>query len=275
MSTLYSLLYLSMFIPSITEATIVEFHTSQGRFQVNLFDNTTPKTVENFLSYVNDSYYTDTVLHRVAPNFVVQGGGYHFSGNWPLTPLETKTTIANEPLYSNVKGTIAMAKQGGAVNSASNQWFFNLKDNSSNLDQQNGGFTVFGQVIGDGMTVINNIAQLELCTNDNLVGIPVVDYSAQECSNKTVPGIENFVVVEQVLIIDSSTETDTHLSPVKNRLILPVNKQETRINSAGSCFWLMLLLLIPSYLKSGHLYPIYLKMQGSAGIKNIFRQGID
>ncbi|MBU2871775.1 peptidylprolyl isomerase [Colwellia sp. E2M01] len=210
----------SLTLPHLANATIVEFQTSQGNFQVNLFDQTTPKTVENFLSYVNDGYYTDTVVHRVATDFVVQAGGYEFEGAWPLTRLTPMAPVINEPIYSNVTGTIAMAKLGGDVNSASDQWFFNLADNSDNLDFQNGGFTVFGQVIDDpdnaedGMAIVNKIAELRLCTYDTLVGIPMVVNEDQVCSDMQTPGVENFVVIEQITIVDSSAVTDSELSPI-------------------------------------------------------------
>lgn len=228
---------------SVSQATIVEFKTSQGDFKVNLFDQTTPVTVDNFLSYVNDLHYSDSVVHRVSPDFVVQGGGYSFSGDWPLTALNPNPAIQNEPVYSNVKGTIAMAKKGGNSDSATNQWFFNLNDNSSNLDLQNGGFTVFGQVIGDGMGVIEKIAQLELCNNGSLAGIPVVDYSSDDCTNKTVPGVENFVTIEQIVIIDSSEVTDADLTPKKNTLITQPVEPAPSPSSGGSLGWLSLGLL--------------------------------
>ena len=72
---------------SIVNATIVEFQTSQGNFQVNLFDQTTPKTVDNFLQYIDEQHYINSVVHRGSPSFVVQGGCFTFEGNWPLTPI--------------------------------------------------------------------------------------------------------------------------------------------------------------------------------------------
>lgn len=227
---------------SSVNATIVEFQTSEGSIQVNLFDQTTPKTVENFLKYINEQHYTASVIHRVAPDFVVQGGGFTFEGDWPLTRIEANAAIVNEPVYSNVKGTIAMAKLAGNPDSATDQWFFNLTDNASNLDLQNEGFTVFGQVIGDGMTVVENIAALTLCQD-----IPMIDYSSQNCSEQSTPGIENFVVINQVIIIDSSEVTDADLTPVKNTLLTTEEEQEeTESSSGGGAFvWLTVLCLLP------------------------------
>jgi peptidyl-prolyl cis-trans isomerase A (cyclophilin A) len=206
-------------LTSFVNATIVEFQTSQGNFQVNLFDQTTPNTVDNFLKYVDEQHYTNSVVHRVSPDFVVQGGGFTFEGEWPLTRIDTSAPVINEPVYSNVKGTIAMAKSSDP-NSATDQWFFNLVNNASNLDVQNSGFTVFGQVIGDGMSVIEKIAQLKLCNSGSLIGIPmVVDNDDQQCADLGSPSIENFVTVEQVIIIDSSEVTDAGLNPVKNTLL--------------------------------------------------------
>jgi len=119
-----TLLFVSL--TPLVEATIVEFQTSQGNFQVNLFDQTTPKTVENFLQYIDEQHYTNSVVHRVSPDFVVQGGGFTFEGLWPLARIATNAAVINEPIYSNVKGTIAMAKSRNSPNSATDQWFFNL-----------------------------------------------------------------------------------------------------------------------------------------------------
>ena len=107
-----------------------------------------PLTVANFERYVEENKYTDVVLHRLIAGFVLQGGGFQ----WPddqasPSTIESFPAVANEfsSERSNKRGTIAMAKIGNDPNSATNQWFFNLADNSSNLDNQNGGFTVFGE----------------------------------------------------------------------------------------------------------------------------------
>jgi len=258
-----AVLAFSLGLSSVASATIVEFQTSQGNFQVNLFDQTTPKTVENFLGYVNEQSYTNTVIHRAYPEFIVQGGGFEFSGEWPLAARTANAAIVNEPVYSNVKGTIAMAKRANDPNSATNQWFFNLNDNSANLDLQNSGFTVFGQVIGDGMTIIEKIAQLKLCDEDKELaagvsdGIPVVISEGQQCSDLATPGMDNFVIVEQITIVDSSEVTDADLTPVKNTLIAtPVEPTPTPDSDSGggsfgwlSVFTLMLLTIRKSSLK--------------------------
>jgi len=224
---------------SSVNATIVEFQTSEGNIQVNLFDQTTPRTVENFLRYVDEQHYTTSVIHRVAPDFIVQGGGFTFEGDWPLTRLDVNVAVINEPIYSNVKGTIAMAKVASNPDSATDQWFFNLANNASNLDLQNEGFTVFGQVIGDGMTVVERISGLTLCQD-----VPMIDYSSQNCSGQSTPGLENFVVINHIIIIDSSAVTDADLSPVLNTLLTTDKEQEETESNGGAFVWLTILCLL-------------------------------
>ena len=215
---LISIATASLSLANTANATIVEIKTSLSpdSIKVNLFDTTTPATVANFLNYIDSGHYTNSVVHRVATDFVVQGGGYKFTGEWPLTPLVASAPVKNEPVYSNVKGTIAMAKKGSNVHSATNQWFFNLKDNSDNLDRQNGGFTVFGQVI-EGMDIVDKIAQLKLCNAGDLEGIPMVMAESQQCGDMSAPGMENFVVIEYVGIFDNSEVTDGDLIPLKSK----------------------------------------------------------
>jgi len=211
----------SLSFANTASATIVEIKTSLSAdtIKVNLFDTTTPVTVENFLSYIDDGHYANSVVHRVASGTglnIVQAGGYEFGGTWPLTPLASNAPIINEPVYSNVKGTIAMAKRSGSVHSATNQWFFNLADSSGNLDRQNGGFTVFGQII-EGLEIVEKVAQLKLCKSGSLEGIPMVVETSQSCSDMSAPGMDNFVVIEHITIIDSSEVTDSDLIPLKSK----------------------------------------------------------
>ena len=150
-------------LASVTAAPVLATHvviqTPLGEVGVELFDAATPATVANFLAYLNNGAYTNSFIHRSVPGFIVQGGGFTFSDGATVV-IPTLPPVINEPGISNVRGTIAMAKVGGNPNSATSQWFINLGDNAANLDNQNGGFTVFGQVVGQGMEVVNAIAAL-------------------------------------------------------------------------------------------------------------------
>lgn len=226
-----------------TQATIVEFSTSLGNIRVNLHDSSTPKTVENFLSYVNDGNYVDTIIHRVEPNFVVQGGGFQFSDGFEHLAIETKPSVENEPVWSNVEGTIAMAKVDGDENSATSQWFFNINNNAANLDLQNGGFTVFGQVIPEDMTVLTEIAELMRC-NNAFGATPMVNYSVENCTNGDEPGYENFVVVYNITVVDSASVTDDNLTKTPNTLInMPTPEPEPKKSSGGSLAFYLLAML--------------------------------
>jgi cyclophilin family peptidyl-prolyl cis-trans isomerase len=132
-------------------------------FYVELFDTKAPITCANFLRYVNGGLYDNTIYHRSVSEFVVQGGGFtpkvEGGETTALSPITSYGPIKNEfsSSRSNVTGMIAMAKVGDDPNSATNQWFVNMGDNAANLDNQNGGFTVFGQVLGNGMNLFKAI----------------------------------------------------------------------------------------------------------------------
>ena len=138
-----------------------------GTINVVLFNQTgigAPLTVQNFQSYVTAGSYTNSFIHRSVPGFIVQGGGYTYN-NSTLGQISANSPVQNEfsKNRSNLRGTIAMAKLGSDPNSATNQWFFNLADNSTNLDNQNGGFTVFGQAIAtNDLTTIDAIANVPI-----------------------------------------------------------------------------------------------------------------
>jgi peptidyl-prolyl cis-trans isomerase A (cyclophilin A) len=205
---------------SAAQATVVEVQTVLGNFQVNLFDQTTPETVENFLSYVTSGSYANTVVHRTQPNFVMQSGGFSYNNSFPPSSIQAGAPVVNEPVYSNVRGTIAMAKLGGNPNSATSQWFINVNNNASNLDVQNGGFTVFGQVIGDGMDVVDAITNTP---NFNFGGafttIPLRDYTSADQSAGTVPTDSNLVMITDVVVVDATVVTDANLNPARNTLL--------------------------------------------------------
>ncbi len=137
----------------------VRFATTKGTFDVALHATATPQTVSNFLNYVARADFDDSIVHRSVPGFIVQGGGFKPAPP-NLTRIPTDPSPTNEPGISNLRGTVAMAKLGGNPNSATDQWFVNLSDNSANLDNQNGGFTAFGRVCGGGLAVAEAIAAL-------------------------------------------------------------------------------------------------------------------
>lgn len=140
---------------------LIRLRTTGGDVNVELFDADAPQTVANFYNYITSGRYTDTIFHRLVNNFVLQGGGFKFDDATNTFPaVTTDPAIENEfsPTRSNIAGTLAMAKLGGDPDSATSQFFINLADNSSNLDNQNGGFTVFGRLVGATDTmVINNL----------------------------------------------------------------------------------------------------------------------
>lgn len=151
-------------------ATIVRFDTVLGTFDVRLFDTATPLSVANLLNYVNDGDYDDSFIHRSLTQFVIQGGGFTFESNEVgLGIVPTDPPVMNEPGISNIRSSMSFAKQGPppgqppneqSINSATSGWFVGLNHNTANLDNQNGGFTVFGIVLGNGMAVVDAIAAL-------------------------------------------------------------------------------------------------------------------
>jgi cyclophilin family peptidyl-prolyl cis-trans isomerase len=171
-------------VPQLAGATFVRMETNLGVIDIELYDMQAPLTVTNFLNYAARGDYNGTAIHRSVPGFVIQGGGYVFAGyalGFPVVfHIPEDPPVLNEfsPTRSNVRGTIAMAKLGGDPNSATSEWFFNLADNSANLDNQNGGFTVFGRVIA-GMNVVDTIAGLRVLyapgLNPAFTDLPVMD----------------------------------------------------------------------------------------------------
>ncbi len=190
-------------------ATIVEMQTSLGNIQIQLYDTLTPKTVANFLTYVKSGAYNDSFIHRSVPGFVIQGGGYDWI-NGKLVQIKTQPAVVNEFAASNVRGTIAMAKVSGNVNSATDQWFFNLADNSSNLDNQNGGFTAFGRVVGNGMAVADDIAALKVynaCSTSNTS----CDFSNLPLRSKQLISAKNLVMINHVKVLAGVELTDNQM----------------------------------------------------------------
>jgi cyclophilin family peptidyl-prolyl cis-trans isomerase len=142
------------------------------------------------------------------PGFIIQGGGYSSD----LTSSTVKAigsygAITNEYSItrSNIRGTIAMAKVPDQPNSATNQWFINLANNASNLDNQNGGFTVFGSVINNGMSIADKIAALPTIKESALFSnLPI----ATAISNNKITGANLVNIISATVSLDKSTVTD-------------------------------------------------------------------
>lgn len=202
---------------STATATVVEIQTVLGNFRVNLFDATTPITVNNFLDYVNNGAYSDSIVHRSRPGFVVQGGGFTFDGTLPLENVPQNAMISNEPELSNVRGTIAMAKISTGENTATNQWFINLADNSSQLDAQNGGFSVFGIVTDNGMAVVDAIAALPIFDfGQAFTTLPLQNYTTDDYDNGVELSANSLIIVNAIVVVDSTVDTGANLLPPAN-----------------------------------------------------------
>lgn len=239
----------SLLLSQVASATTVQFQTVLGNFEVNLFDKTTPITVANFLAYVKDNSYANTIVHRSVAGFVIQGGGYKYENKLPLVSITQKPKITNEPVYSNLRGTIAMAK-GSQVDSATSQWFINLdnrnatdKDFGYTLDNNTGGFTVFGQVMGNGMQVVDAIAALSrfnMGSSTPFTTIPLRNYSASDAAaNKEVTG-DHLVLIQNIVVLNADPDTAASLAPTKNTLI---NEKSDGGGSTGLVSLLLLGLL--------------------------------
>jgi peptidyl-prolyl cis-trans isomerase A (cyclophilin A) len=171
-------LLLGLVLPSVARATLVEFTTPLGSFQVELFDSVAPNTVANFLEYVTRGLYEGAVIHRVEglPDgkggltpFVVQGGRFYplpdGKTDVPLVPQLHDEPFNNPVLKNefigtkNLRGTISMTLSGSNVDSATNEWFINLRDNSATFDPNK--VVVFGEVTASGMDVVDALFSIQ------------------------------------------------------------------------------------------------------------------
>lgn len=160
-------------------ATTVQVSTSLGNFAIELYDDIAPETVANFLEYVESGRFNRTVIHSSEPGIALRGGWLLFNPlNNTLLPItrESDKRVVNESRVSNSFGTIAMAKDPGDTNSSTSRWFINLGDNGESFDEQNGGFTVFGRIDDEGMTVVEKIAAQPTYEIAGLANFPLIDY---------------------------------------------------------------------------------------------------
>lgn len=134
----------------------IRFQTSHGNFTVEIDTDRAPVTAENFLQYVKDGFYDNTLIHRVIDNFIIQGGGFEPG----MIQKTTRPPIKHEAEQGlrNERGTIAMARVPEEVDSATSQFFINTRDNDvlNHAGKYQPGYCAFGRVL-EGMEVVERI----------------------------------------------------------------------------------------------------------------------
>lgn len=153
----------------------VVLHTNFGPITIALDESKAPKTVENFLEYVNQGFYENTLFHRVIDGFMIQGGGFEpqMLNKKGASPINNEANTA----LSNKVGTISMARTNDP-HSASSQFFINVADNlfldHKSQTPQGWGYCAFGHVT-NGMDVVNKIAKVKTTSRAGHQDVPVED----------------------------------------------------------------------------------------------------
>jgi peptidyl-prolyl cis-trans isomerase B (cyclophilin B) len=159
---------------------MVTLKTNMGDIKLELFEEEAPKTVANFLRYVDEKHYDNTLFHRVIDGFMIQGGGFNADFEQKPTNECVENEAANQ--ISNSTGTVAMARTN-EPHSATSQFFINLVDNDF-LDfkaptAQGYGYCVFGRVV-EGMDVVNKIAKVSTGMRGFHRDVPTEDVIIEE-----------------------------------------------------------------------------------------------
>ncbi len=153
--------------------TSIIFQTTLGTIKMALDTDKVPETAENFLSYVKEGFYDNTIFHRVINGFVIQGGGFDKA----MQQKANKDPIANQAdqAGTNVRGSVAMARTNDP-DSATSQFFINLRDNDCldfrRKDSQGWGYCVFAHVV-EGMDVVDNIARVATGQRNGHADVPL------------------------------------------------------------------------------------------------------
>jgi cyclophilin family peptidyl-prolyl cis-trans isomerase len=217
----------------LTGNPIVTVATNYGNFQIELFPTAAPATVANFLTYVDDGAYSDSVFHRSVPGSVVQTGGYlsastTFSGSTSqFVPLTTNAPISLEYGIPNTLGTVAMAR-GSAANSATSQWFVNLANNSSTYapgGSDANGYAVFGVIINGGLSVLQQINSQ-----------PIDNVDSGTFSQLPLSAANQLAVISSIKVdsIDGTVFTDVNANGQLDAGEPPLGGRTVFINNDGS-----------------------------------------
>jgi peptidyl-prolyl cis-trans isomerase B (cyclophilin B) len=169
---------------------IVKIETSKGDIIIRLYSDLTPITVENFLGYVNDGFYNNTLIHRVIDGFIIQGGGFSpgFKAKKTREPIKNESNLGPK----NIRGTIGLALTTDS-NSGASQFYINVVDNPK-LDfdtvKNKQGFTVFGEVI-EGLKVVDKIRkirtkQIQVFSEFYNRSVPIKDVPEEDIIIKSV-----------------------------------------------------------------------------------------
>lgn len=185
---------------------IAEISTSQGSMFLELFPEVTPQTVANFRKYTTAASYDQTFIHRSVKDFVIQGGGYKIAS--PFTHIPTFGNVRNEFQRSNEKGTIAMAKLAGDIDSATSEWYINLVDNPF-LDGPGQRFTVFGRLLGNSIGVAEKIAALPIGNAGGALGsLPLQNYSGGDIYTSNLVGVPK---IREISLLAAGNSTASYL----------------------------------------------------------------
>ncbi len=156
------------------ENPVVEITTNLGAFRAELYPDSSPLAVENFLEYAEDGFYEGMIFHRIRKGTLIQGGGF----NWGLQQKKPRKPIKNEAQnrIKNEKWTLAVARSGG-IHSGTAQFFINTNDNRdfdhSGMSVTKFGYAVFGKVI-DGMDIVTAIENIKTTERGGMRDVPTV-----------------------------------------------------------------------------------------------------
>jgi peptidyl-prolyl cis-trans isomerase A (cyclophilin A) len=181
----------------------VRVTTNMGEFVIELNPDRAPLTVANFLRYVKEGFYSNTLIHRVVANFVIQGGG-HSASDLKLKPVHEPVNNESGNGLQNKRGTVGLAR-GESAHSGNAQFYVNLVDNSD-LDPlpTRWGYAVFGKVV-QGMDVIDRI------------GVTPTGASGPFKSDTPLKP----VIIEKIDLIDAAAQAATNPAPVAKPLAPP------------------------------------------------------
>lgn len=214
------LLIATFCLTSDTLAQTVTFDTNFGDIVIELFAEEAPISVENFLGYVTRGDYDDTIFHRSVTDFVVQGGGFQAN----TSPLTVQPPIENEFGRSNLRGTIAFARVGGQVDSATSQFFFNLSDDNSFLDTVDEGFTVFGEVI-QGLDVVDTINDLQIVNASVAIDSAFGELPVRDTFSDNILEAEDFVILNTATVTTTAVPEPSTLALLSGCSIIALTRR--------------------------------------------------